>query len=230
MYDSLFQSISLLFSQSVVQVAAFLPTILAALTILIVGTLVAKTIRQVVIKVFESLQLSKAVAKTPIEHFLQNAEVGTKIEVVIGGIAYWLVMLIVLQSVVSILGLYSLSLLLERVLEYIPRIVSAVLVLFIGILLAGLVEVVLKGSLRTVAARSSRLLGKVASYLVVTIAVMAAVSELGIANEFILILFVGLVTALALGIGLAVGLGGKNLVDRLLTEWHAQLKKEISEE
>ena len=63
-------------------------------------------------------------------------------------------------------------------------------------------------------------MAKVSSYLVMTLSVMAAISELGIASEFIMILFIGMVSALALGVGLAVGLGGKDLVSRLLEKWY----------
>ena len=94
------------------------------------------------------------------------------------------------------------------------------MVLFIGVLLAGLVEGLLKGTLKSVDAKSARALGKVGSYLVVTIAIMIAISELGIAKEFIFVLFVGFVAMLSLGFGLALGLGGKNLVGKLLERWY----------
>lgn len=210
-------------------IADFLPMVLGALFLLVVGSLVAKAARGLVIKIFESLNLTKAVKKTPIEHFLDNAELSTKVEVIIGNVAYWLIMLVVVQSVVSVLGLHSLVLLLDRVLGYLPRILAAIFVLFFGVLLSGLVEALIKGALKTIDGSSSRLFGKVASYLVVTISVMAAISELGIANEFILILFVGLVTALSLGFGLALGLGGKELVQKLLDKWYKSLQKQVSE-
>ena len=81
--------------------------------------------------------------------------------------------------------------------------ISAILILVIGLLLAGLVESLVKGSIKTIDGKSARLLGKLASYLVVILAVMIAISELGIAQEFILVMFVGFVSFLALGLGLA---------------------------
>jgi hypothetical protein len=70
-------------------------------------------------------------------------------------------------------------------------------------------------------------MGKIASYTVVTIAALAALSELNIAENFINILFIGFVAMLALGFGLAIGLGGKDLVAVMLTDWHKNLKKEL---
>lgn len=229
MYNSLLSSSSILVEETMRTLADYLPVLLGSLFLLVVGSFIAKAVRGLVIKVFESLNLTKAVKKTPIEHFLENADLSTKIEVIAGNVAYWLIMLIVVQSVVSVLGLHSLVQLLDRVLGYLPRILAAVFVLFFGVLLAGLVEALIKGALKTIDGSSSRMFGKVASYLVVTISVMAAISELGIANEFILILFVGLVTALSLGAGLALGLGGKELVQKLLDKWYKNLQKQTAE-
>ena len=225
MYQSFLTSAQLFFAEFLVSLAEYIPSIFGALLLLIVGAFFANAVRGVVVKIFESLHVSKLVANTPIEHFLKNAEIKPKLEVIVGSIVYWLVMLVVLQSVVAILGLSSLSILLSTVLSYIPRVIAAVVVLFFGVLLAGLVESVTKGALKTIDSGTSRLFSKVASYMVVTVAVMASISELGIANEFILILFIGFVVAVSLGAGLALGLGGQDLVKDLLKEWYKKTKK-----
>lgn len=225
MYQSLFSSFQVFATEAVVSVADYMPAVLGALLLLVVGSFFANAIRRLVVKVFESFHLSKAVKKTPIEHFLQNAEVKAQLEVILGSVAYWLVMLVVLQSVVAILGLESLSVLLTSILAYIPRVIAAVIVLFFGVLVAGLVESLVKGALKTIDGSSSRFFGKIASYIVMIVAVLAAISELGIANEFILILFVGFVAALSLAGGLAFGLGGQDVVRDLLKEWYKKAKK-----
>lgn len=225
MYQSLFTSLEVFLAEALLAIANYMPSIIGALILLVVGSVIANGVKGLVTKLFESLQLSKAVSKTPIEHFLQNADIKMQLETVLGTAAYWLVMLVVLQSVVSILGLNSLAHLLSSTLAYIPRVIAAIVVLFFGVLLAGLVESFVKGALRTIDASSSRMFGKVASYLVVIVAVLAAISELGIANEFILILFVGFIAALSLAMGLAFGLGGQDLVRDLLKEWYKKAKK-----
>jgi len=207
-------------SQSLSDVAIYFPRIIGALLIFVIGAAVANWVRAFFVKILEKIRVATILKNTPIEHFLKNAELGHRIEDVIGSVFYWVVMLIIAQTSASVLGLNSLTVLLDRVLAYLPSIVSAVLVLFIGVLIAGWVEGLLKGTLKSINAKSARALGKVGSYLVVTIAIMIAISELGIAKEFIFILFVGFVAMLSLGFGLALGLGGKNLVGKLLERWY----------
>ena len=220
MYQSLAESTGLFLSESMVSLANYMPILLGAFVLLVLGSFFAKATRRVVVRVLESLNLSSAIKKTPVEHFLQNAEIPMKVESIVGTVIYWIIMLVVVQSVVTLLGLDSLSALLAGVLGYIPTIIASVVILFFGVLLAGLVESFVKGALKTIDASSSRFFGKIASYLVVVVALMAAIAELGIANEFILILFVGLVFALSLGLGLALGIGGQDLVRELLKKWY----------
>jgi small-conductance mechanosensitive channel len=106
-------------------------------------------------------------------------------------------------------------------------VLSAVIVLSIGVLLAGVVEGLVKGALASVDLKTARLMGKIASYTVVSVAVLAAFSELNIAASFINILFIGFVSMLALGFGLAIGLGAKDVVGEVLSDWYKDLKKEL---
>lgn len=229
MQNSWYGSISFIATQSLIDVAQFLPRVAAAILILIIGAVIARIIKGSAVHVFKGLQLSKAIKNTPIDEFLKNADIGHKIEEIAGSILYWIVMLVVIHSSVSVLGLSSLSEILAKVLNYLPRILAAIIVLFFGVLLAGVVETLVKGAIKSIDGHSGRIFGKVASYLVVGIAVLAAISELRIAKDFILILFVGFVTAISMGVGLSVGLGGQDLVRELLGKWYKQLEKDVKE-
>lgn len=224
-----YNSASLIMTQTVAQFTVYLPRIVGALLVFIIGTFIAKALKRVVIKLLEASRLSNLLKNTPIEHFFANAELGQKIEVILGSIVYWFAMLIVLHTSVTILGLQPISDVLNKILNYLPNVISAILVLFFGILVAGVVESVIKGAIKTIDGRSSRILGKVSSYLVVTLAIMAAISELGIASEFILILFVGFVAMLSLGFGLALGLGGQDVVKKMLNSWYQKTLDEVKE-
>lgn len=222
-----YNSLMLAITQGMQEVAVYLPKIITALLILIIGAGLARLLRRGVIKLFESIKVSHALRNTPVELFLKNAELSTRIEVVIGSVVYWLLMLIVIHTSVSVLGLTSLSFILERILAYLPHIISAILILFIGIVLSGIVESLVKGSIRSIDGRSARLLGKISSYLLLILTVMVAISELGIASEFMMILFMGFVGSLALALGLAFGLGGQHIVKQLLDEWYSSYSKKI---
>lgn len=208
-------------------VVAFLPNLLASIAVFILGLLIGKWARGLVIKVLDTVKLSNIVTKSGFHKFLEKAEVKIKIEEIFGGIVKWLVILIFSVTAINILGLTAVSAVLVSVLAYIPKIVSAILVLAVGVLLAGLVESLIKGALGQIDVKASRLFGKISSYLVVVFSSLAAINELGIAQSLINILFVGFVAMLALGFGLAIGLGAKDLVSEILSDWYTDFKKEM---
>lgn len=212
-------------ADTIAEFSSFLPRLLAALLVFFIGLLVARFIKNLVIRAMEGLRISKAVEKTPLELFLANAEFGQKIEGIIGSIFYWLFLFVILHTSVSILGLVPLSNVMDQILNYIPHVFSALLIFVFGVLIAGFVESVVKGSMRSIDLTSGRLFAKVASYVVVVVASLAAIAELGIASEFIKIVFFGVVLAFALGAGLALGLGGQDLIRKILDDWYKRSMK-----
>jgi len=207
---------------------SYLPRLLAAFLIFIFGIAIARWIRGLILRGLNQFRLSYGIEKTPIAAFLKNAEVTTKIEVILAEIVYWILLLIVLYTSISLLGLTAVADILNRILAYIPHIFSAVIIIFAGILLAGLAETVVKGAVKSIDNRSSgRLLATLTSYLIVVIAIMAGVSELGIAQQFITTLFTGLIASITIALGLAFGLGSKDVVAKVMDEWYSNLKKDM---
>jgi len=173
------------------------------------------------------LNLSKLVKNTAVTKFLEKADVKKKIEEVFGEVIKWLTIMVFFIAAVNILGLVTVSDFLSNILWYIPRVISAALVLTAGVLIAGWVESVVKGMVGAAAIATGRLLGKISGYVVVVFAVLAAISELGIAERFINTLFIGFVAMLSIGLGLSFGLGAKDIVSKVLSDWYRQIKKDL---
>lgn len=224
--QALQESLSLTLANLLTSIFAFFPRFLAALVIFMFGITVARWIKKLVITSLERIRLGNEVEKTPIHSFLKNADVTTKIEVIIANVIYWIIILVVLQTSITLLGLSAVSDILNRILLYIPNIFSAILILFFGVLLAGLAETLVKGAIKAVDGKSARMLGTVTSYLVMVVAVLASISELGIAQAFITTLFTGFVASIAIALGLAFGLGSKDTVSKIMDEWYTRMKKE----
>lgn len=209
----------------ITNVVSYFPTILAAIVVFIVGIFLAGWAKKLVVKLLKAVKLPGLFKKSGLKELFDKSDIVLKIEEVVAEIVRWLILLLFSVTAINILGLTTVSQVLNRILGYIPRAISAVFILAIAVLAAGLVENVIKGSLAQVNIKTARLLSKVGSYLVVIFGVLAAINELGIAQTFVNAIFIGLIAALSLGFGLALGLGGKDLVKNLLEEWHKDLKK-----
>lgn len=203
------------------------PQFLGAVLVAMLGIVLGNWAKTVLIKSLQMLRFENLIKDSKFKAFLVKAEVTDKVEEVIGSILKWLIVLTFFIAATNILGLSTVSNVLGGVLAYVPNVVSAVIVMAIGVLLAGILEGVVKGALASVDLKTARLMGKVASYTVVTITTLAAFSELKIASSFINILFIGFVAMLALGFGLAIGLGAKDVIGVALSEWYKELKKDL---
>lgn len=214
-------------SDTLVNILSYIPKILASIAIFLIGLILARWLKEIVIKILRGLKLSNLVKKTGIEPFLKKAEIKLKIEEVIAGFIEWLTILVFFIATINLLGLSTVSLVLNSILAYIPKVIAAVLILTIGVLLSGLVESLIKGALGQIDIKASRVFAKISSYLVFVFALLAAINELKIAQNLINTLIIGFVAMLALGLALALGLGAKDLVARILEEWYENFKKEI---
>ncbi len=203
------------------------PHVIGAILVAAVGLIIGNWVKTITIKSLQMLRFETLIKDTKFKAFLIKAEVTDKVEEVIGAILKWLIVLTFFIAATNILGLTTVSNVLVGVLGYVPNIISAVIVMAIGVLLAGILEGVVKGALATVDLKTSRLMGKITSYTVVTITTLAAFSELKIASAFINILFIGFVAMLSLGFGLAIGLGAKDVIGTALSDWYKELKKDL---
>jgi len=222
MQDAIFSAANTILSRFF----AFIPVFLGALIIFLFGLVLGKWAKALIIKILAAVKLDQVLRKAGLDTYLDKADIRGKVEVFFGELVHWLIILVFSMAAVNVLGLTAVSAVLNSLLSYIPRIISAVLVLTIGVLLAGLVESLIKGAVSQVDIRISRMLAKIASYLVVVVSAMAAINELEIAQSLINTLFIGVVATLSLGIGLAIGLGAKELVAKMLMDWYGKsLKK-----
>ena len=205
-------------------ILAFLPQLLAAFVLVIFGRFCGQWARWLVIRLVRAMGLDKILKGSPIDKILEKAEITKKIEDFVGDGVKWLVILIFFISAINVLGLTTVSNFLSNVLSYLPQVFAAILILVVGIMVAGFVESLVKGGLRQISLSTARLLAKMSSYIIMVFTVLAALAQLGIAENLINILFVGFVAMLALGFGLAFGLGAKDLVSKILDEWYRSLK------
>src|SRR3989339_217478 len=219
-------SLSFAANQVLVGVISFLPNILGALVVFLIGWLIADWLKTLTTKIVNVTRLGSLFKNPVITDFLKNAQVSQRFEDVIGEIVKWLVVTLFFVAGINILGITSISLFLNGIIAGIPTLIAAAITLVIGVVVAGFLEKVVKGSLGSSDPSMSRLVGKVVSYAVMTFFILAALSQLGIATFFINTVFVGFIMAIALALGLSLGLGAKDITKKVLEDWYKKIDKQ----
>jgi len=199
-------------------VGAFLPRILLAILILIIGWLLARVVRFAIVKTLRAVNFDVVTQKAGIDHFLQQG--GSDIDTirVLGGLFYWLVILAALMIAFNTLDLAYVTDLIGRIVLFVPRVMVAVVILVFGSYFARFVATALTTYLRNLGVGEAGLIGRLTLYAIMVFVVMIALDQLGL-GDIIRETFLIIVGAIALGLALAFGLGGQRRAAELIERW-----------
>lgn len=219
MINDIGSSVTSALSDSLVATANFLPNLLAAFVIFIVGVIVASILRRILLRILETVNFEQALSTTGITHALKKTETSLTISSLLGELLRWFVILIFLIPAVDQLGLGEVNDILKSLLLYIPNVVVAVIIVAIGAIFAKIARDFVTATATGLGAQLSQIVGEVARWAIIIFSFLAALNQLGVATDLIRILFTGLVAMLALSGGLAFGLGGKETAEKVLKKF-----------
>lgn len=213
LFDSLESSMGALWFD----VMQFLPQLVIAMLILVVGWIVGGVLGKLVTKGFHTLKLDTALDKAGVDDLSERAGYSFRPGQFVGSLVKWFVILVFAIVAFDILGLNQVTVFArEVVLGYLPQVFAAALILFVGVLVAQLAKDLLMGALRGAGSKNVEIYGKLTYALVLAFSIMAVLNQLRIADELVEILFMGIVFALSLGAGLAFGLGGRDAAGKYI--------------
>ena len=204
---------------------AFIPNLVVAIVIFIVGWLVGVGLGRVVAQIVNSLRIDQALKSTGIESLLSRAGYELSVGKFLGFLVEWFFIIVFLVASLQVLGLTQVNDFLRQVvLGYLPQVIVAVLILLVAAVVAESSERVVTGSAKAASLSAAGFLGKVARYAIWIFALLVALEQLNVAVGFIQTLFTGVVIAVSLAIGLAFGLGGQATASRYLDRLHSEIK------
>jgi Mechanosensitive ion channel, conserved TM helix len=202
-----------------IQVGTFLPKLILAIVILIVGWLLAKFFRFAVVRGLQAINFHVLTEKAGIDGFLNQGGIKTGTAGILGLLIYWLAILITLVIAFNSLGLTYVTDLVSQVVLFIPKVIVAVLILAVGMYFSRFIAQVVSAYGKNVGMADAELLGRISQYAIMVFVVLIALDQVNVVSDIIrhafLILFAGVVLALAL----AFGIGGQKSAADLLERW-----------
>jgi hypothetical protein len=199
---------------------AAIPRMIGFLVILIIGWLIAGLLASAVANLLRVVRFNNLAERSGFTDFVRNMGLTTDASGVLANIVKWFVRLIVLVVAFDALGLPAVSQVLQQFLMWIPNLIVAMIVLIIGGLAANALSRLLRGATAQAEFGNPDLLGNIARVAVWAFATVVAVNQIGIATTLVNTLFMGLVGALALALGLAFGLGGRDTAAQIVRNWY----------
>jgi len=183
----------------------FIPRLLGALVILLVGYFVAKAIGKLVSKLLNKCGFNHWMDRAGVTGVLQRSGTGLTAADLLGKVTFWFVFLITFTMFASALGVPEISDFMSSMLSYIPKIFAAIVILCLAALFANFIAAIIRG------ATGNETLAKIGRIAILVYAAFAALTQLGIATHLTGNTLLIVLGAAGLAAGLAFGLGGRDM-------------------
>ena len=213
--------------ETVSSIVAFLPRLVGALIILLIGWILGKALAKVVSTVADKVQLDNMVMDTPLGRILGGSR--QAVSNAFGKVAAWFVYALAILAAADALAIPLLSQWIARAVSYLPAFIAGLLVIVLGFVVADFVGDAMEN---TKAATQTSYTGVFANatriflyFTAVVIGLDTMGVDVGILYVFAQALAWGLAAAVAIGVGVAVGWGGKDYVHENIGDWMGQAKQ-----
>lgn len=199
----------------------YLPNLFSGIVIIIVGLVIAGILKRILLSLFSFIRLDMLLHRM---RLINKNEVKVW-EDVLAEVLRWGVIILFLIPALEVWGLSRATIVLNQFLLYLPNVIVAVVIGFVGLIASNLGADLIRHSFRTIGSNSANTLAMFAKWMIMFFTILVVLNQLGVAQDLIRILFTGIVVMLALAGGLAFGLGGQEIAKELLTE----MKKNLSQ-
>lgn len=219
MNRGLLSSLEYSFRELWTDLIGFLPELVIAIVVVVIGCIVGNICKSVVTRIFKVLNITKMLDRAGVDTLSERAGYQFKPAEFVGSLIKWFVILVFVVVALDILHLEEVtSFFTIEILTYIPRVVVAALILLGAVAVSTLVADSVAGAARAAGFRTADMIASFVKYAIIVFAVLAALNQLQIAAELVQLLFAGLVFGVSLAFGLAFGLGGRETASRYLSK------------
>jgi hypothetical protein len=198
----------------------FLPALIGAVLVLVIGWFIASLLAKLIERVLRAVKLEQAAARSGISDYLQSSTHEAPVSHIFAEIAKWFVFLIFIQAAANLLHMPQITAIINSILLFIPNLIVSLGILVAGSFLARFVSEIVLSSVTKMGVSRPNVFVLLTRYGIMGFAIIAAVNQIGIANNLINILVSGLVFSLALAAGLAFGLGGQGVASEVTRSWY----------
>lgn len=221
-------TVTTILASALTSLGAYLPQFLAGLILLLIGLAVAALLKEVVLRALSFLKVEDWFGS--VTGWFKNIR-GNQVPRVrvwsrlVGELVRWTIVILFLVPAAEAWGLPRVTDLLNQFLLYVPNVFVAVVIGFVGLVIANLVSEIVKNASAGLGSTSSNLLSTVARYALILFTTLVVLNQLGIAADLVRILFTGIVAMLAIAGGIAFGLGGKDSAKSFLEDLRKRVER-----
>src|SRR3954469_9615171 len=202
------------------QISSVVPALVGAFVILMTGYFLARQVQRWADETLKRLKFDRMVSAGGFDEVVDRAGVRLDPVRALAKLIFWLVMLVVILLASTALGLESINEMFGAMLAFIPTLIAGIVIVILGIIVGEFVRGLILASAGGVSGVPT--VAKLAKGAVITIALFMALQQVGVAEEIVTAAFTLILGAAALAVGLAFGLGNRELAGEITTRWYEE--------
>ena len=203
----------------------FLPELAGALIVFVVGWFIAVWLGKLVAEILKRIRFDSVFEKTKWDEALDRAEFKMKVSDFLGSVVKWVLMIVFLLAAVEILGFGAFAGFLRAIVGWLPNLIVAVAIFVVAVIVADFADKLVKAVIGKMGVGYSRFSGAIVKWAIWIFAILAILSQLGVAEDIVQILVVGFVALIVLSASIAFGLGGKDTAKSILEGLRGRMKE-----
>ena len=197
------------------QAFQYFPTVLGALLLLLLGWLIARLLRSFA-RHLTQLGVNRLAKTRPIGTRIRQSKTYRSLPQIIGRIVFWTILFFFVAASLEALGLPAVSKIIGYISAYLPRVIAGIVIIFAGVWIGEIARVFITRAAASGDLQRTEQLGYFAQILVLVLAVIIALEQLGIDNTILISLAItllaGIVFAAALSFALGAGTTTANII------------------
>ena len=202
----------------------FIPSLIGAIIVFVIGWFISIGVGKLITEILRRIKFNQIFEKGSWDEALAKADIKVDASGFIGAIIKWVLVIVFLLAAVEILGFMQFAIFLNGVLAYLPNVIVAALIFVVTVIVVDIVEKIVRVAVESIKVGYGQMVSAVIKWSIWIFAIMAILYQLGIARPFMETLFQGLVAILVISLGIAFGLGGKEVAAEVLQDLKRKLK------
>ena len=210
-------------SDALRQTFSYLPHLLGALVVLLIGVIIAFVLKAVVVRILRAIKLKPYLDKVGMNQVFPGKYDFVEL---VGDLVKWFFIIVFLIQALAIANILAVNGLVQGLVSYLPNVVAAAALVFVGGVVADLFSRLVAGTVNVVGSAGASFLGNLTRYVVWVVVLFTALAQLRVNTIFLDRLFTAIVAMLALAGGIAFGLGGRDTAKDTLDFLRRNLKRD----
>lgn len=204
---------------------SFIPVLVGAIIVFVIGWFISIGVGKLITEILKKLRFNQLFEKGGWKGALEKAEIKVDAAGFFGAIIKWVLVIVFLLAAVEILGFVQFAEFLKSILAYLPNVIVAALIFVVTVILVDIVEKVVRVAVESIKVGFGQMVSAVIKWSIWIFAIIMILYQLGIGRPFMETLFTGLVAMLVISLGIAFGLGGKEVAAEILQDLKRKLKE-----